>query len=96
MRKILIIGLALIGLTGCNNQNQVVSGIVVDTEQIKIDRLCEYRQTPQGISIITLADGKRFMYCETSHGVAITQIIENGEVTPFHTESTPIDSITNY
>lgn len=92
MKIILIIGLALIGLTGCNNQ----SGIVVDTEQIKIDRLCEYRQTPQGISIITLADGKRFMYCETKGGVAITQIIENGEVSPFHTESTPIDTIVNY
>lgn len=92
MRKILIIGLSLIGLAGCNNR----SGIVVDTEQIKIDKLCDYLKTPQGISIITIPDGKRFMYCETSHGVAITQIIENGEVLPFHTESTPIDTIVNY
>jgi hypothetical protein len=96
MKRILIIGLVLVGLTGCNNQNQVVSGVVVDTKQIKIDKLCGYSNTPRGISIITISDGKRFMYCETSHGVAITQIIENGEVTPFHTESTPIDSITNY
>lgn len=96
MKRILILALVLVGLTSCNNQNQVVSGVVVDTEQIKIDKLCGYSNTPQGISIITISDGKRFMYCETSHGVAITQIIENGEVTPFHTELTPIDSITNY
>jgi hypothetical protein len=96
MRKILIIGLALIGLTSCNNQNQVVSGIVVDTEQIKIDKLCGYSNTPQGISIITIPDGKRFMYCETSHGVAITQIMGDGEVVPLHIESTPTDSIINY
>jgi hypothetical protein len=96
MKRILILVLVLVGLTSCNNQNQVVSGVVVDTEQIKIDKLCGYSNTPQGISIITISDGKRFMYCETSHGVAITQIIENGEVTPFHTELTPIDSITNY
>jgi hypothetical protein len=96
MKRILILALVLVGLTSCNNQNQVVSGVVVDTEQIKIDKLCGYSNTPRGISIITISDGKRFMYCETSHGVAITQIIENGEVTPFHTELTPIDSITNY
>jgi hypothetical protein len=96
MKKIIIVGLILIGLTSCNNQNQVVSGIVVNTEQIKIERLCEYQSTPRGMSIVTIADGKRFIYCETPQGVTITQIIENGEISPFHTESAPIDSIINY
>lgn len=96
MKKILIVGLTLIGLTSCNNNSQVVSGVVVDTEQIKIDKLCGYSNTPQGISIITIPDGKRFMYCETSHGVAITQIMGDGELVPLRTETTPTDSIINY
>jgi hypothetical protein len=96
MKRILILALVLVGLTSCNNQNQVVSGVVVEYKGIKIEKLCEYQETPRGISIITLVDGKRFLYCETPSGPAVTQIMGDGEVTPFHTESTPTDSIINY
>jgi hypothetical protein len=92
MKRILLMGLVLIGLIGCNNQNPVVSGVVVDTEQIKIDKLCGYSNTPQGISIITISDGKRFIYCETSHGVAITQIMGDGEVSSHKTETIPVNT----
>lgn len=96
MKQILIIGLTMLGLISCNNQNQDNSNVVVDTKEIRIEKLCRYSNTPQGISIITIADGTRFIYCETSHGVAVAQIMENGEISTFHTETTPTDSIVNY
>ena len=43
MKRILILALVLVGLTSCNNQNQVVSGVVVEYKGIKIEKLCEYQ-----------------------------------------------------
>ena len=37
MKRILILALVLVGLTSCNNQNQVVSGVVVEYKGIKIE-----------------------------------------------------------
>lgn len=84
MKKILILLITVIGLVGCNNRNESDDVFTsIENKNIKISNLIKYNKTPTGISIITLPEGKRFIYSETSHGVALCQIIENGETTPF-------------
>lgn len=52
-------------------------------KEVKIEKLFEHQKTPKGISIITIADGKRFIYCETTTGagvgISVTQIIEDAD-----------------
>lgn len=97
MKRILLVGVILMGLVACSNQPQNQQPIqsstnVIDGGKVKIERVFQYKETPEGISIITTPDGNRFIYCETSHGVAITQIMENGQTSFNHTETTPIDT----
>lgn len=94
MKKVLIILITLIGLTSCNNSNGADDVFEpIENKNIKITNLIKFNKTPTGVSIITLPDGKRFIYCETNNSVDIEQIIENGENTPIQT---PIDTTTFY
>lgn len=80
MSKIILIGIILFTLGSCSNNNphaDKTTEVVIDNNIIKLEKICDYSNTPSGVSIITLNDGKRFIYCETRHGVAVTQIIEN-------------------
>jgi hypothetical protein len=93
MRKILIIGLALIGLTGCNNNGSSDnSNQSSESENSGVELIIGYNSTQKGISIIKLETGERFIYCETPYGVAIEQI--KSEVNPI--ETTPLDTTTIY
>lgn len=100
----MIIGLSMIGLVSCNNSNRVLQTEEtenwdvfhpIETENIKIVNFIKSKNTPTGISIVTLPDGKRFIYCENRNNIAICQIIENGETSP-STFTTPIDTTTLY
>ena len=54
------------GLVACSNQPQNQQPIqsstnVIDGGKVKIERVFQYKETPEGISIITTPDGNRFI-----------------------------------
>lgn len=87
MKKITLLVLTSTLLFSCCKQDSVTTE-TTEKGLSKIDlqgggklvQIIEYKNTPGGISILTLPDGKRFLYCETSKGgVCVLQILETNE-----------------
>jgi hypothetical protein len=87
MKKILLIlvsSIFFIGCGPCENRNSEATNSDIQTlsDGGNIKLLIPYNKTPRGISIITLNDGRKFIYAETKNGVAIQElnnITTNGE-----------------
>lgn len=68
MKKILLIlvsSIFFIGCGPCENRNTVSE---TQSNGGSIELLIPYRETPPGVSIITLKDGRKFIYAESAKG----------------------------
>jgi hypothetical protein len=100
MKKIFGIILTLSMLIACNQSSDserpkpIKHGEII-TDDIRITNLIKSRHTPTGISIITLPDGKRFLYCENGNNVSCIQINE-GDNYDMNNPFTPLDTVIKY
>ena len=100
MNKILLIICGLFIIAGCNNiesnngerTTPNVSKQISTSDGNKIEEIIDYKESPRGISLITLKTGERFIYCETPNGVGIQQIKSDGA----SIDITPLDTTTLY
>jgi hypothetical protein len=99
MNKILLIICGLLLIAGCvvksDNDERTslkVSKQISTSDGNKIEEIIDYKESPRGISLITLKTGERFIYCETPNGIGIQQIKSDGT----SIDITPLDTTTLY
>jgi len=95
---LLIISIPTISMLSCNKQqsnnnqkrttNNYEPNQKFEIDNIEITTILKEKDTPTGISIITLADGKKFMYCEVGGEIDICQIFDVNNIDSLYRTNT--------